>query len=521
MLSIVIFYIKIKYYKEHYTITMNGLDINYRFPYELIQFLLAKNGNSLLVKGPPGGGKTTISLQILETLQGKSNIIYLSTRVGDASLYQQFPWLKDMEKNLRLLVASKLLLEAMWQLKEEEESQVKEYGRRVLQEMTGEAPKVVPRIEFNKVFQGKAAPEVNRIYDEVQMNLPSKSIIVIDSVEGITSRFGIREDIFVSMIQKDLVEGANASVIFVSEKSEQSSEDYIVDGVIYLYHDIDDGRRKRILRINKLRGVEINQSSYSYTLLGGKFFTFYPGEFEKVQVTKFEYTMNEGIFSTGIRDLDRLLGNGLNPSSFLTVELGKDISMDELRLLFRPIFLNFLYNGIGIFMVPLGGWNAIRLEKDLTRFIDAESFRKRVRYIDYTAEETNIPFVVAAGSRDEQQVNQRLLKALLDLTSMENRSVLHFIGTDTMEYIKGTETSIKELFNMAQLIKSSSDVAILTVRESQSLKNEIINISDYYIKLVEIENVPFIYGIKPRIVYHAIQVDRNRGFPNVTLVPML
>lgn len=501
---------------------MNGVDTSYRFPYELLKFLLSKNGNSLLVKGEPGGGKTTIALQILETLQGKSNIIYLSTRVGDASLYQQFPWLKGMEKNLKLLVASKLLLEAISQMKEEEEEKpVKEYGRRVLQEITGESPKNVPRVEFQKVFHGLSAPEVRRVYDEVEMNLPGKSVIVIDSIEGITSRFGIKEDSFVSMIQKDIVEGANASVIFVSEKGEITSEDYIVDGVIYLHHEIDDGRRKRVLRINKLRGVEIIQSSYSYTLQGGKFFTFYPEEFEKGEVTKFDVIRNDTYMSTGIQDLDKLLGNGIKPSSFITVEIGKDISMDELRLFFRPFALNFLHNGIGIFMIPLGGWNASKLEKDLTKFIDQAIFRSKVRYIDYTAEESDIPFVVAAGSRDEQAVKQRLLKALLDLTGLENRSVLHLIGTDTLEYIKGTENAIMELFNMAQTVKSSSDVALLLVRETQTLKDEIINISDYYLKLVEIENVPFLYGIKPRMIYHAVTVDRNRGFPNIRLVPML
>ncbi|MVT13739.1 MAG: hypothetical protein GPW16_05630 [Euryarchaeota archaeon] len=499
---------------------MNGLNINYRFPYELLQFLLSKNGNSLLVKGPPGGGKTTISLQILETLQGKSNIIYLSTRVGDASLYQQFPWLKGMEKNLRLLVASKLLLEALSQIQEEEKP-IKEYGRRVLQEMTGEQPKKVPRSGYQKVFQGRQAPEVKRVYDEIEMNLPNKSVVVIDSVEGITSRFGIREDQFVSMIQNDLVEGANASVIFVSEKGDISPEDYIVDGVIYLYHDVEDGRRKRILKINKLRGVEIFQSSYSYTLYGGKFLTFYPEEYEKREITKFEPTKNDNYYSTGIPDLDKMLGNGIRPSSFLTIEIGKDISMEEIRLLFRPIGLNFLYNDIGIFMIPLGGWNPMRLEKDFTRFIDPDIFRKKVRYVDYTVEESNIPYVVAAGGKDEQQVNQRLLRAILDLTGFENKSVLNFIGTDTLEYIKGTDNAIKELFHMAQSVKSSADVAILMVRESQSLKNEIINISDYYLKLVEIENVPFIYGIKPRIIYHSLIVDRNKGFPNVSLMPMV
>ncbi|MEM3965574.1 MAG: gas vesicle protein GvpD P-loop domain-containing protein, partial [Thermoplasmata archaeon] len=140
---------------------MNGININYRFPYELLQFILSKSGNSLLIKGPPGGGKTTISLQILETLQGKGNIVYLSTRVGDTSLYQQFPWLKDLEKNLKIIIASKIILESISEV-EEEEKEIVQYGKKFLQEITGEGPKNVSRVEYKKILKDKKAPEIKR-----------------------------------------------------------------------------------------------------------------------------------------------------------------------------------------------------------------------------------------------------------------------------------------------------------------------------------------------------------------------
>ena len=499
---------------------MNGININYRFPYELLQFILSKSGNSLLIKGPPGGGKTTISLQILETLQGKGNIVYLSTRVGDTSLYQQFPWLKDLEKNLKIIIASKIILESISEV-EEEEKEIVQYGKKFLQEITEEGPKNVSRVEYKKILKDKKAPEIKRIYDNVEMNLPNKSIIVIDSIEGISSRYGITEDVFVTMIQKDLVESVNTSVIFISEKYNVSPEDYIVDGVIYLNHEIDDGRRKRTLRINKLRGVEILQSSYAYTLKDGKFFTFYPEEYEKREITKFEFIKNEDNISTGIEDLDKILGGGLKPSSIFALEIGKDIPLDELRLLFRPIILNTLYNNIGIFIIPVFGWSSIRLEDDLTRFINKNTFESGLRYIDYNVEESNIPFVVPAGGSDKIKINQRIMKALLDLSGISERNILHIIGADTLEYLKGMDISTNEIFNMAHSIKSSKDIAIFTVRETQQLKNEIINISDYYFKLIEFENVPFIYGIKPKILYQAVMVDRNKGFPNITLVPMI
>lgn len=92
---------------------------------------------------------------------------------------------------------------------------------------------------------------------------------------------------------------------------------------------------------------------------------------------------------------------------------------------------------------------------------------------------------------------------------------------DTLEYIKGKDLAIKEIFNMAQMIKSSNDVGLSVVRTGQLLKEEIINISEYYVRLVSINNVPFIYGIKPRTIYYAVEVNKDLGFPNVKLVPVV
>src|SRR3972149_11990007 len=69
-----------------------------RIPPEIIEFLNASGGHSLIVKGPAGTGKTTFALQLTEELGEVTASHYLSSRVSDESLFRQFTWLKDRLK---------------------------------------------------------------------------------------------------------------------------------------------------------------------------------------------------------------------------------------------------------------------------------------------------------------------------------------------------------------------------------------------------------------------------------------
>jgi len=60
-------------------------------PEELVQFFGSPGGHSLIVKGAAGTGKTTFALQLVEEIGEGARSFYMSIRVGDASLYRQFP----------------------------------------------------------------------------------------------------------------------------------------------------------------------------------------------------------------------------------------------------------------------------------------------------------------------------------------------------------------------------------------------------------------------------------------------
>ena len=54
-----------------------------------------EEGASLLVKGAPGGGKTSFALSIIEEFKD-GTCVYVSTRTSREAFYRYFPWVREV-----------------------------------------------------------------------------------------------------------------------------------------------------------------------------------------------------------------------------------------------------------------------------------------------------------------------------------------------------------------------------------------------------------------------------------------
>jgi hypothetical protein len=48
-----------------------------------------------------------------------------------------------------------------------------------------------------------------------------------------------------------------------------------------------------------------------------------------------------------------------------------------------------------------------------------------------------------------------------------------------------------------------------------------MNMADTYLKIVDVNKCPCIYGVKPKTMIYAIVTDEKKGYPNVILVPIV
>lgn len=514
---------------------MNTHDSNrISIPNEIRTFFGKIGGRSLLVKGTAGTGKTTFALQLLEELADPEKSIYLSTRVSDEALFQQFPWLREKEMRGRVVDASRILLQKLYadELTEEESerermerlSSAREFLRSVSEEPLA-PPSKVSRLHLNKLKDRPPGeyPEIDRLYEGVENNLPEKSMLVIDSVEGISSRYSLESDELVTCIQKDLVEMSNADVLFVLEDTEAKTVEFLVDGVVRFTHGVKDGRRMREMHLEKLRATQIHQPSYLITLKDGRFTSFDPfslGETE--QSRTWEPIPDTGThYSTGIDTLDTLLTGGYTPGSYNVIEVDENVSGDEYYSVIRPILLNFLSQNKGVFAVLSGGDHAESFKRDMVRFIPEDVFNTSVRIADYFIPRSTAPYVMALGTRNKDEALRVWKSNQEALRGAENRPIIDYTGFDTLEYLQGGGVAIKQLLDAVAKIKISKDIGIGVIKPGLKLTQEIMNMADTYLKISSIDRCPCIYGIKPKTMIFGIVNDGELGPPHIRLIPIV
>ena len=261
-------------------------------PKEIKDFFGIEEGQALLIKGLPGTGKTTLAMEIISTLCEKNNGMYISTRMDPKRLFATNPWISDVipQKNVINATQNRLL--------------------KSLKGVSRELSEYDAVLDFFRIF-----------FDEAEeMDNP---MIVIDSWDAVLNYTAhLIEDTQHSFEQNmcEFARDTGIHLILVSEFADIMPLDYIVDGVVTMEHfklmgssgiDSPNGMRTRYarqIRLDKLRGVEIRQKTYTATLHGGRFGYFEP--YREHQDARIESDVvrvpdpGESRISTGIPDLD-------------------------------------------------------------------------------------------------------------------------------------------------------------------------------------------------------------------------
>lgn len=501
------------------------------FPNEIREFFNHRSGRSLLIKGNPGTGKTTFALQLLEKLADPDKSFYLTTRVSDDALYSQFPWLRDKEMKNRIVDSGRIFLKTLNNadggIEEVVESEINPTltsAREFLKSIGDDEgpPTKVDRTRLSALVERTRMPEIETTYDRVEYVLPEKTTLVIDSVEGITHKYNVEAEEFITVLQKDLVENSHTDLIFVMEKSEAPQLEYLVDGVISLSMGEVEGRRMREVRLLKLRATEIKQPGYLLTLQHGRFHCFEPFRPNREDHNGWNVRPDtDSHYSTGITDLDTLLQGGFKKGSYNVVEVGPKVSNDEYNSIIVPILLNFVKQDRGIVAVLTGGTHAETTRAELVPFTTEEQFDKYVRIADYFMANSKKPYIMALGTRNKEEALKTWKENLASLRGSDNKPILDYTGFDTLEYLRGDTIAIKDLLNAVAKTKISQDLGLGIIKPGLKLTQEIMNMADTYIKIVDINKCPCVYGIKPKTMIYAITTDASKGYPYVNLVPIV
>ncbi|MFQ6084825.1 MAG: RAD55 family ATPase [Candidatus Bathyarchaeia archaeon] len=475
------------------------IDKEERLPRELLAFLHDPK-TSLLIKGAPGTGKTILALELLRHFAQKGNAIYLSTRVSAEKLYGQYPWLKDTLPQERIIATKKKRAEKM----------------------------VYPtRIKLLDLTLSGGAGFIRDVFEHAKGL--EEPLIVADSWDGIAKE--LKEKVRIG-IEKELVAGLedmNGKVIFTSEEPEETTLDYLVDGVVTLHRAEIEGREIREIELNKLRGVERKQHKYLFTLRGGRYRYFEPAPFvppplEKRRLDPVFKDKNPQTVSTCVDGLDDLLGGGWRKGSVNLLEVNQNVGVDYFGLIV-PQLISSVNGGRAVLVYPPGGQSGYVLGTAfMSGFVKPKNLDERVRFVQSKTSPRlrEVPYVVHLDMSDPDRFEKEVSKLALELirSSKDGVGIIAF-GLDMLERELGPKAAMGFLNRISQAVKGGQLVLLLVLFEGQKLPRDVAHLADTYWKIVERNRVCLLYGVVPPTGAYVLRIGFPEGYPETRIIPIV
>ncbi len=436
-------------------------------PQEVIGFFKNKGGHSLIIKGEPGSGKTTFALEILNSLKDHFEIQYISSRVADDVLFLQFPWLENvLKKKIKKSNRKKIKREELNKL----EGLIEE----------GLMEEKATFTENEAIFEiGSMMPEIDEIYDFVENVHPKKALVCVDSIDGLSEKYGVPAEKLLYTLQKDLVEEGVANIVFVLESSGFENIEYLGDGVISLHHEPWNSSWKRYMYIKKLRGSPIKRSKYIYTLEGGHF-----------NVLNYNNFSLDNIKSIDLSNLISYLES--IDSSSLNLIISPNFPVE----LLQAIVLSFLkMSKEESLIIPPISYPSTKVKEHSSKFLD-----KDVKTAGFTKEKADI---ILEGS----DMLIELSPDIVNYHIKEGANVI--ISLDTLLGLYG---DLRDLPRLIERMKRSHGVILL------SWNNEINAGIERTINMVMMENIPVINDSKSA---KAIIPKMSNDSISLELVPLM
>ncbi|MGQ9721694.1 MAG: gas vesicle protein GvpD P-loop domain-containing protein [Candidatus Jordarchaeum sp.] len=474
-------------------------------PLEVMEAFNHQKSYKLLVKGAPGTGKTLFALIICKFLNQRGPALYLSSRVTPEELYATYSWVRE-------LIPSKNVLDAT-------------------------NSKHQPPRDIALAFRYVEKPAFIQAIYEICSQIPKTTAIIVDSFEAIKENLQIsREDYALESSIIDISRMTETNLIIVSENDCITPLDYLVDGIVKQVKR-GDGMFIRVSEIQKLRGENIKNPKYLFTLQGGRYQVLPPqyftlGNLIKMEKEKrFEQIKNvEGKTSSGLYNLDIITAGGYSYGSINLIEVHRRVG-EAYDYFYLPTIYNHALNGVNVLLIPPSGISAQVMREMIEPVIGEEKFRNHINVIDFQmAEESGAekeePWITTLGGGDLSKDLQIMYNKANALRKGQ-KSILVVISADTLESIYGYKSKEKGDFiamisrGLIEMKQRGDTVLCLAKYGQKKLIDYINHISDNHFSVVNVEGPVLIHGVFPYFPAMYPTVERSKNGFRVELIPIV
>ena len=467
-------------------------------PAELVQFVL-RDTYSLLIKGLAGTGKTTLSLTILRAIKGQSRFFYISTRTSPKQLFQYYPWLEGFAE-----------VEANG-------------GGEKDQEPVGMAS-----------FEDARLDEPESLFERITNQLMDikSPVIVIDSWDAVASFMDKEARLNNERVLQTWRERAGAKLIFISEHPDDTTLDFLVDGVVELKLHHFAETRLREITLHKMRGVRITRPSYFYSLENAVFRSLRPYSPPLLENFKGKELLSDGKntqpesahhIGTGYEILDSSLGGGFPRNGLVLLEIDKHVGTIIPVIFLGRAVRRFLGAGNPVLLQLFDSIGPDIISQSISPFL-SKNMKKNLltilppSYATKPSQRGGNPVLANAN-----KTSGALLTTLAGLNrTHRGKPLLQILGTEFLkESLNGeaSNVSLARLFESED--KQKRNLLIMVGRSSsQDTLKRVMEICDMHLKLMMINGTLLLQSLLPASTPFGIVADQEKPY-NLKLEPMV
>ncbi len=461
-------------------------------PLEFPDLGVSDKGYSILIKGLPGTGKTSLALELTSHLP---NAFFISTRISPDVIINDSPWITDeFPKNRK---------------------------KPFFVDATGTSSTSSSHY-VNLSFE--TMPEFVQQLFAIGNDFENK-VMIIDSWNALISNLTKSQSNHWESAIVQHFRSENSTIIFVMEGDHESTLDWIVDGIVVLSKKSvvsPNGipRRIRELSFHKMRGIEISNEAYLATLNQGRMKTFDPFKYRFPAIILKSKTIpdsDDDHISSGSLSFDELLGGGFQKGSWNLFEISTTIG-DALDIIYYPLLTNHLNNRRPAIMIFREGVTIDSKRQFLDVFTGSEKWiEQTINFERYVPEDTT--------NRYELPETVEELINLIESSRSKLRSkfggpFLISLGLDVIENKYGIPSLNKLIAIIVSKARIEGDIVVGWLKEQQNFRGGTTAANSHW-KIDLIDRALVLEGVIPATEYYAIESILVKGYIDYLLIPVI